>query len=764
MLTRSNIVLPVFISFLCLGASLFFSGCRRTIEVEDPTIGSMDDLNVHSSFDWQTSKEVELLIVSNFPSLPAGAVSKVSVFNGDPANGGKLIKQGAVGVNFMFKAKLRVATTVQTLFLQILTVTGYTEVAEVPVENTINYTFSEPAMKFAPDVPLNGPDCSSGCDTLLNGSGTAVIDGGMVFCITDHYTGHLSIRNGTVKVCGTFSGTVSMGQEENSCHLIVTSTGSADITALTMTRECSLSVYGSARFESVSMANNAFLENYGETTINNNFSHPNLLENFGELTINGEYLVNGTASELLNLGTIIVNSDWDVSGYVDNYGTIEVFGNIDFHGKTVYNRCKIVCYQQVVFNTMLYHSDNGYLHSELELTVTSGAKLVLMNQSMLSASDFIMSNSITGQGSCSVIKCTLSASITSSARYVTGPIEMLTPDGTLVSGSYPENFLEGAVLLPLSAATAYVPATACNPEGSGQLSVLDSDGDGIANLLDYFPADDSRAFISWYPAASSFGSLIFEDLWPYKGDYDMNDAVIDYQFKVITNARNQVVDIQPKFYLRAAGAAFKNGFGFQFDGILPEMIGSVTGYNLKFGYVKLNDNGTESSQANAVIIVWDNADNLIHFAGPSPMFNTLPDYPAGYSDSVFINIHFKEPQDQYILKDPPYNPFLIKNMDRGVEIHMPDFIPTSLANPLYFSSGEDDSDPAEGRYYKTVNNLLWATNISEKYDYTYETIAILYGYNNFAEWCQASGNSYPDWYYNLEGYRNEAYIYTIPKK
>jgi LruC domain-containing protein len=241
----------------------------------------------------------------------------------------------------------------------------------------------------------------------------------------------------------------------------------------------------------------------------------------------------------------------------------------------------------------------------------------------------------------------------------------------------------------------------------------------------------------------------------------MNDAVIDYQYKVVTNSRNQVVDIYSKFYLRASGATLKNGFGFQLDQIYPATISSVNGYVNDFGYITLNENGTESSQEHAVIIVWDNADNIIHRVGPRSEFNTLPNYPAGISDSVYIHIHFAIPQDQTLVGSPPYNPFLIKNLDRNIEIHMPDYIPTSLASPAYFRTGDDDSDPAIGRYYKTPKNLLWATDITERYDYTYEPIAILYGYNHFAEWCEASGNSYPDWYLNLPGYRNDHTIYDI---
>ncbi|MFH1936233.1 MAG: LruC domain-containing protein, partial [Bacteroidota bacterium] len=658
------------------------------------------------------------------------------------------------------------STAVTSLFLQLKTVTGFSETIEVPVENTINYTFSGKGGGKMSSLSVNEPDCESGCDSLLTGSGTVMIENGLTYCITDSYSGHISIHDGTLKVCGTFNGTISMGQEEATCKLIITSTGSATISSISMTRNCSLWVFGEGQVTigSISMIHNSFLQNWGTVLINNNFTHPDVLRNFGNLTINGQYTIGGTACELENLGFLSVNSNWEVSGNVINHGTIEVFGNIYFNGKTVQNSCNIGCHQQVIFNTMEFNSSNGYLYAAMEVTVNEGAKLVLQNQSMISTPVFTMKNTVAGEGSTSVIKCTASGSIIGPQGFLTGAVEMLTPDGTLLSGSYPENFLEGAILNPIADASAYIPTGICNPEGSGQPDVSDSDGDGVPNLLDDFPADSERAFLSWYPSASAFGSLIFEDLWPFQGDYDMNDAVIDYQFRIVTNSWNQVVDIQPKFYLRAAGAALKNGFGFQLDQIIPEVVGSVSGYIYKFGYINLNENGTESSQEHATIIVWDYADNIIHRVGPRSEFNTLADYPAGYSDSVFINIHFAIPQDQILVGSPPYNPFLIKNLDRSIEIHMPDYIPTSLANPVYFGTADDDSKPIEGRYYKTKKNLLWAANITEKYQYTYEYIAILYGYRHFAEWCQYSGNIFPDWYKNLPGYRNEYMIYDITFK
>jgi len=732
--------------------------------VVEPGIGSMYDLDVHPDFNWQTSREINLNISLSVSTIPVGILSKISVFQGNPTDTGRLLCSGSAGFDFPMKAKLRVSTTVSSLFLRAETVNGYLETVEVPVNNNVNYTFSGKTINKQNFSPSDEFDCTSECDVWLTGSGTVVIDNGLAYCITDSYSGHISIKEGTLKICGSFTGTLSMGQEAKFCKLIVTSTGTAVISSLSMAQNCSVLSLAQGYIEigTISMIQNSSLTNYGTMLIKSNFSHPSLFLNCGDLEILGKYTIGGSLSELENVGYLKINSDWEVSGNVQNSGTVEVLGDIYFNGKTVQNNCRITCYQQVAFNSIKYNANSGYLHSVMETTVNEGASLVLQNQSMISTSVFTMKNTVTGNGTTSVIKCTVSGSIIGMQPVVIGSVEMLTPDGTLLSGSYPDNFREGAILKSLADGSSYIPVSDCNPEGSGYLTAEDADGDGLPNQLDDFPTDGSRASVSWYPAATSFGSLIFEDLWPYSGDYDMNDAVIDYQYRIITNARNQVVDIYPKFYLRACGATLKNGFGFQLDNIHPSAVGSVSGYVYKYGYIKQNENGTERSQEYAVIIAWDNADNIIHRSGPRAEFNTLSNYPVGYSDSVFIQVHFVIPQDQSLVGSPPYNPFLIKNLDRNIEIHMPDYIPTSLASPAYFGTAEDDSDPATGRYYKTKKNLLWATNITEKYSYTYEYIAILYGYNHFAEWCQASGNSYPDWYLNLPGYRNQHTIYIIP--
>jgi LruC domain-containing protein len=107
---------------------------------------------------------------------------------------------------------------------------------------------------------------------------------------------------------------------------------------------------------------------------------------------------------------------------------------------------------------------------------------------------------------------------------------------------------------------------------------------------------------------------------------------------------------------------------------------------------------------------------------------------------------------------------MMANMERGKEIHLPDYPPTSLADDSYFGSEADDSKPDQGRYYKTVGNYPWALNIYENFSYANEKTDILDAYNHFAEWATSGGGQYDDWYLDNSGYRNSNAIYQIPEE
>ena len=287
----------------------------------------------------------------------------------------------------------------------------------------------------------------------------------------------------------------------------------------------------------------------------------------------------------------------------------------------------------------------------------------------------------------------------------------------------------------------------------------DSDGDGVPDAQDAFPNDPTRAYISYYPSQTGFANIAFEDNWPSKGDYDLNDLVLGYRYTFVTNAKNQVVTIQADYNIVAAGASFKNGFGLQLP-IAASAVQSVTGELFKNSYIQLASNGVEAGQTKAVIIPFDNTDAMINNPDFSFFVNTenSKNKVVGTTSTVLITL--TTPIAQTSLDVSTFNPFLISNGRRGYEIHLPGYAPTDKATTKLFGTADDASVPAQGKYYLSTANWPWAINFTTPFVYPLEGINITTAYPFFATWAGSAGASYADWYSNTAaGYRVTSNLY-----
>jgi LruC domain-containing protein len=344
----------------------------------------------------------------------------------------------------------------------------------------------------------------------------------------------------------------------------------------------------------------------------------------------------------------------------------------------------------------------------------------------------------------------------STVRYSTDGSEPTESTGIIYSAPVQVN--TGQTLKAIAYKTGYTKSE--TGIAAYTLTSPDTDGDGVVDPEDEYPNDSQRALNTFYPAAGN-GTVAFEDLWPAKGDYDMNDVVVDYNFRTVTNGSNQLVETFATFVLRASGAALHNGFGFEFaNNIIPASAITVTGSRLTKIYITLGENGLEANQAKPVVVVFDNVFDLLANQGSGSGFNTTPG--ANFVDPVTINIHIVYTANTYSAEGldlEHFNPFIIVNMERGKEVHLADHAPTSLADMSLFGTLEDNSVPAEGRYYRTSTNAPWALNIPESFDYPIEKTVILKAYPHFADWVQSGGTLFTDWYKNLSGYRHTEFIY-----
>ncbi|MCF7912151.1 MAG: LruC domain-containing protein [Candidatus Cloacimonetes bacterium] len=294
-------------------------------------------------------------------------------------------------------------------------------------------------------------------------------------------------------------------------------------------------------------------------------------------------------------------------------------------------------------------------------------------------------------------------------------------------------------------------SSAC-PRGS------DSDEDGVEDQYDEYPDDMHRAYNNWYPSAEEdeWGTLAYEDYWPFQGDYDFNDLVIDYRFNLVTNGSNLVIDVNGYFKLRAIGASYSNGFGIEFPfhadsvevaEILPASMNSVL----------------ESSNTNLVILFFDSSKDYMSPAGEDFFVNTDPEesWVNTFEFSLAMTLYPTQNINNLVWL-APFNPFIFIQGERGKEVHLAGYPPTVSADRSYFGIGDDDSNLSQERYYKTAGNLPWGLNLPATWAYPTERTSITEAYLYLADWAQSNGEQHTDWYENAGGNTDESKLYIEP--
>lgn len=271
---------------------------------------------------------------------------------------------------------------------------------------------------------------------------------------------------------------------------------------------------------------------------------------------------------------------------------------------------------------------------------------------------------------------------------------------------------------------------------------LDTDGDGIADTYDDYPTDPTLA----YNNKASSSTIIFEDLWPLKGDYDMNDVVMKYSYNLVTDAHNYVVQVISADTLVATGGTSKNAYCIEFP--------------IPTGWVSSISSGSqETGQKNAVFMLFKNMRDEM------TSWNTVPGIPKSAPKMYRIDFRI-DPVNQVKLTDftvAKINPFLVnyKGTSRR-EVHLPGKQPSTLADRSVFGTGDDASKLNSATTYVTANGLPWAITLpTGNFEYAAETIDISTAYVHFSDWAVSGGGPFIDWFSNTTdcGYRNYSFIY-----
>ncbi|MGP4854957.1 DUF4842 domain-containing protein, partial [Klebsiella pneumoniae] len=69
--------------------------------------------------------------------------------------------------------------------------------------------------------------------------------------------------------------------------------------------------------------------------------------------------------------------------------------------------------------------------------------------------------------------------------------------------------------------------------------------------------------------------------------------------------------------------------------------------------------------------------------------NTDMNLPKVTGTTINMKISFTSPIDIGYFDNVPFNPFIISNLRRGFEVHLPGQLPTALADKTQFGQGID---------------------------------------------------------------------------
>ncbi|MEA5138118.1 LruC domain-containing protein [Arcicella rigui] len=762
-----------------LGLGLMISSCTSELLTNDSTNTDITSLTVPTSFDWKTTREINFSVkVSDIRFKDA--IHVISIYNDDPATGVAALSKGAASTSSPFTSKISIASKVKTVYI-VKTAPDGTKVTQKVTLDTnpqisvsIGATSSGRIASFGTSeyitaaVLEDSPDCSSGCDFTVNektSDKNITLDSKTVCLTGSNYSVNVNTNNlngGTLRICGTGITVNNMNLQNNAkFNVVITSSGSA--------------TFNNMNWDSP----NVTFKNFGTVTFPNNLIVGGTLTNYGTINANSE-LQTRKGSTIVNEKVIIVKGSSPLDGAMTNNGEITFNGEVRLNssGQTITNNSKMIANGNFIVNSSTTLTNNGYMTAnsmqinssgtvnnkcQLIIKTDLGVDQTLNNNSYVYVGGFTRLNSsgtvnlfngaffttntssydgkITGSGSdYSLFKVRSSVqNINNGNPYkLTGTVQLSEPSGKLDA-----KFIDKDAKYTTDGGI-YIAKTECN-EGNGDAPVTakDSDKDGIIDSEDNYPNDGSKAFDNY----STPSTVAFEDQWPNLGDYDMNDVVLAYKYQIVTNAKNNVAQVIAKYTLQAAGGAYENGAGVQFE--LPS--GSIKNFSSSTG------SEVEGGQKKVVVILFKNSVKELG------AWNTIPAQGVVASKSYSFSFDVVDGPSISTFGIGSYNPFIWNNsanFGRGYETHLMGKEPTDLMNTKLFGTAYDNSTGTN--YYRTSGNLPWGIEIAtDNFKYPSENKMITAAYWYFATWATSGGAYRTDWYSNTEaGYRYTPYIFN----
>ena len=269
-----------------------------------------------------------------------------------------------------------------------------------------------------------------------------------------------------------------------------------------------------------------------------------------------------------------------------------------------------------------------------------------------------------------------------------------------------------------------------------------------------------------YPGENDWVTLAYEDRWPFAGDYDFNDLVLNYRTTQLMEGSN-VVGYKIDGQLIGIGATYHNGFAVR----LKETVNNTTHTILRdevdedaISFIIDGQPQTasplEAGRNEAILIFMQ--DTWAHVSKESgcSYFRTEDNCDENVKVTFSMSIPLKEPKaksaspgtllDPFIFATDGFyhGDFLVGKNARGWEVHIKNQAPTEAFDTSLYSvtNADDASVQSNGLYFLNENGLPWAMEVGMQWLHPLEGVDITDAYGSFAEFAQSSGKQKPTWF------------------
>jgi LruC domain-containing protein len=237
---------------------------------------------------------------------------------------------------------------------------------------------------------------------------------------------------------------------------------------------------------------------------------------------------------------------------------------------------------------------------------------------------------------------------------------------------------------------------------------------------------------------SSTGVYGFEDLWPSRGDYDLNDALVEVTHEKTFSVKTETTDykiFQETFYLTTDQNYVELQSGLALTLKTKENPSSII-------MKKVNPATKDTTEA--------------HFVLDGNTYLLTDNIKAELGTTYILELNYELPGLEKISNVAEIKPFIYRTEGTGRwEVHIPFETPTSKMITSYFGTMDDKSVPSEGKYFVRNGNYPFAFYLEganlDNFKETLllrsnESVKIDELYPSFLPWVLSNGTEHADWY------------------